>query len=73
MAIRSPELIFCSYSCARRDHMARLTLALPFSVSSALVTTSGAESARMPISVALWVGTRSVILSFSNEITNSSR
>ena len=23
--IRSPELIFCSYSCARRDHMARLT------------------------------------------------
>jgi hypothetical protein len=32
----------------------------------------GRRQRRMPISVALWVGTRRVILSFSNEITNSS-
>ena len=37
-----------------------------------VITTSGEESERMPISVALWVGTRRVILSFSKEITNSS-
>jgi len=34
---------------------------------------SGLDSDRMPTDVALAVGTRSVIFSFSNEITNSSR
>eukprot|EP00216_Chloropicon_sp_CCMP2111_P005514 CAMPEP_0198245870 /NCGR_PEP_ID=MMETSP1446-20131203/43319_1 /TAXON_ID=1461542 ORGANISM="Unidentified sp, Strain CCMP2111" /NCGR_SAMPLE_ID=MMETSP1446 /ASSEMBLY_ACC=CAM_ASM_001112 /LENGTH=43 /DNA_ID= /DNA_START= /DNA_END= /DNA_ORIENTATION= len=43
--------------------MARFTLALPFSVVIALETTSGLDKLRMPISVALLVGTRKVILS----------
>ena len=52
--------------------MARFTRALPFSVSSARSTRSGEASERIPISVARAVGTRRVILSFSNEITNIS-
>ena len=42
------------------------------SVVIAFETTSGEDSVRIPTSAALFVGTRSVILSFSNEITNSS-
>src|SRR5204863_272768 len=44
----SPELIFASYSCARRDHMVRLTRARPLSVSSAFFTSAGSDSLRMP-------------------------
>ena len=68
----SPELILASYSCARRDHMVRLTRARPFSVSSAFLTIAGSDSLRMPTLATLAVGTRSVILSFMKLITNSS-
>src|SRR6185295_20345951 len=72
METRSPELIFASYSWARRDHMVRLMRARPFSVLSALLTMSGEDSLRMPTALAFRVGTRSVILSFSKVMTNSS-
>ena len=39
-----PELILASYSCARRDHMVRLTRARPFSVSNAFLTSAGSDS-----------------------------
>src|SRR5882757_10047036 len=68
----SPELILASYSCARRDHIVRLTRARPFSVSSAFLTSTGSDSLRMPTLATLAVGTRSVILSFMKLITNSS-
>src|SRR6266571_5122632 len=68
----SPELILASYSCARRDHIVRLTRARPFSVSSAFLTSAGSDSLRMPTLATLAVGTRSVILSFMKLITNSS-
>src|SRR3954453_1931214 len=48
MATMSPELILASYSCARRDHMVRLTRARPLSVSSARLTIGGSASLRMP-------------------------
>src|SRR6185312_16452590 len=72
METRSPELIFASYSCARLDHIVRLMRARPFSVLSALLTTSGEESLRMPTALAFATGTRSVILSFSKVMTKSS-
>src|SRR3954451_22756437 len=72
MATMSPELILASYSCARRDHMVRLTRARPFRVSSARLTSPGSDSLRMPTLATLAVGTRSVILSFMKLITNSS-
>src|SRR5258706_2427983 len=72
MATMSPELIFASYSCARRDHIVRLTRARPFRVSSAFLTSTGSDSLRMPTLATLAVGTRSVILSFMKLITNSS-
>src|SRR6188768_3263351 len=68
----SPELILASYSCARRDHMVRLTRARPLSVSSAFFTSAGSDSLRMPTLATLAVGTRSVILSFMKLMTNSS-
>ena len=68
----SPELIFASYSCARRDHMVRLMRARPFSVSSARLTTAGSASLRMPTETIFAVGTRNVILSFTKLMTNSS-
>src|SRR6476620_5386872 len=73
MATRLPELILASYSCARRDHMVRLTRALPLSVPSAFLTILSSDSLRMPTVSSLPVGTLSVILSFSKLITNSSR
>src|SRR5258708_9747053 len=60
----SPELILASYSCARRDHIVRLTRARPFRVSRAFLTSTGSDSLRMPTLATLAVGTRSVILSF---------
>src|SRR6266571_700010 len=68
----SPELILASYSCARRDHIVRLTRARPFRVSSARLTNAGSDSLRMPTLATFAVGTRSVILSFMKLITNSS-
>src|SRR5258705_3424359 len=68
----SPELILASYSCARRDHIVRLTRARPFRVSSASLTNAGSDSLRMPTLATFAVGTRSVILSFMKLITNSS-
>src|SRR5580658_6748915 len=68
----SPELIFASYSWARRDHIVRLTRARPFRVSSAFFTSTGSDSLRMPTLATFAVGTRSVILSFMKLITNSS-
>src|SRR5665213_111956 len=68
----SPELILASYSCARRDHIVRLTRARPLSVSSARLTSAGSDSLRMPTLATLAVGTRKVILSFMKLITNSS-
>ncbi len=52
--------------------MVRLMRARPFSVLSAFATMSGEESLRMPTAFAFAVGTRKVILSFSNVMTNSS-
>ncbi len=72
MAIRSPELILASYSWARRLHMVRLTRARPLSVSIAFLTVGSSASLRMPTLCDLPVGTRSVILSFSKVMTNSS-
>src|ERR1700755_653646 len=72
MATISPQLILASYSCARRDHIVRLTRARPFSVSSARLTRAGSESLRMPTLATLAVGTRKVILSFMKLITKSS-
>src|SRR5690606_40327954 len=43
---RSPELIFASYSWARRDHMVRLTFGLPFRVASASCIVLSDESLR---------------------------
>ena len=43
----SPELIFDSYSCARRLHMVRLTRARPFKVSNAVFIFFGELSARI--------------------------
>src|ERR1700704_3844911 len=68
----SPELILASYSCARRDHIVRLTRARPLRVSSARLTNAGSDSLRMPTLATFAVGTRSVILSFMKLITNSS-
>src|SRR5580698_10922584 len=68
----SPELILASYSCARRDHIVRLTRARPLRVSSARLTSAGSDSLRMPTLATLAVGTRKVILSFMKLITNSS-
>src|SRR6266849_2959003 len=68
----SPELILASYSCARRDHIVRLTRARPFRVSSARLIRAGSDSLRMPTLATFAVGTRSVILSFMKLITNSS-
>src|SRR5437667_350868 len=65
MATMSPELILASYSCARRDHMVRLTPARPLSVSSARRTIRAPASLRLPTHAALaggsprrffWVG-----------------
>src|SRR5712672_2851812 len=72
MATMSPELILASYSCARRDHMVRLTRARPLSVSSARRTVGPSASLRMPTEAILAVGTRSVILSLTKLMTNSS-
>src|SRR5215470_16839533 len=72
MATMSPELIFASYSWARRDHMVRLTRARPFRVSSAFLTSAGSESLRMPTLMIFAVGTRSVILSLMKLMTKSS-
>src|SRR5882757_4860994 len=68
----SPELILASYSCARRDHIVRLTRARPFRVSSARLTSAGSDSLRMPTLATFAVGTRSVILSLMKLITKSS-
>src|ERR1700744_5658845 len=68
----SPELILASYSCARRDHIVRLTRARPLRVSSARLTSAGSDSLRMPTLATFAVGTRSVILSFMKLMTNSS-
>jgi len=62
-------LIFASYSWARRDHMVRFTLGLPFSVSSASFIVLSDESLRIPTESALLTGTRRVIFSFSNRST----
>src|ERR1700761_2768611 len=72
METRSPESILASYSWARRDHMVRLMRARPFRVLRAPATTSGDDSLRMPTVLAFMVGTRRVILSFSNSMMNSS-
>ena len=72
MATISPELILASYSCARRDHMVRLIRARPLSVSSARLTSGVSASLRMPTDVTFDVGTRSVILSLTKLMTNSS-
>ena len=68
----SPELILASYSCARRDHIVRLTRARPLSVSSARLTIGVSASLRMPTEATFEVGTRSVILSLTKLMTNSS-
>src|ERR1700722_1167221 len=68
----SPELILASYSCARRDHMVRLTRARPLRVSSARFTIGGSARLRMPTDTILAVGTRSVILFFMKLMTKSS-
>ena len=52
--------------------MVRLTLGLPFSVSSASRSVLSLDSLRMPTLSALLVGTRSVIRSFSKRSTYSS-
>src|SRR3546814_17151870 len=66
---RSPELIFASYSCARRDHMVRLTFGLVVRTCSASFSVLSDDSLRMPTPSALFVGTRRVIFSFSKRRT----
>ena len=68
----SPELIFASYSWARRDHIVRLMRARPFNVSSARLTSGGSASLRMPTEAIFAVGTRNVILSLTKLMTKSS-
>src|SRR3546814_10719833 len=45
---RSPELIFASYSCARRDHMVRLTFGLVVRTCNASFSVLSDDSLRMP-------------------------
>ena len=66
---RSPELIFASYSWARRDHMVRFTFGLPFRQASASCIVLSDDNLRMPTLSALLVGTRSVMRSFSKRST----
>ena len=68
MATGSPELIFASYSWARRDHMVRLMRARPLSVSNDCLTRAGPASLRRPALAALLVGTRKV-MRFSSKVT----
>src|SRR5277367_1089305 len=68
----SPELIFASYSWARRDHIVRLMRARPVRISSDRRATSGSDSLRMHTPVTFEVGTRRVILSLVKLMTNSS-
>jgi hypothetical protein len=54
------------------DHIVRLMRARPLRVSSARLTSGGSASLRMPTDTIFAVGTRSVILSLTKLMTNSS-
>ena len=60
-----------SYSWARRLHMVRFARARPLSVVIAVAILSREEILRSPESLTFSIGTRSVIFSESNEITNN--
>ena len=65
-------MIFASYSCARRDHIVRLTRARPVSVSRARFMMAASASLRMPTLAAFGSGTLRIILSLMKDTTNSS-
>ena len=70
--MRSPELIFASYSWARRDHIVRLIRARPVSVSSDFFAVSGSASLRIAPLSTFGSGTFRVILSLTKLMTKSS-
>src|SRR3546814_4626635 len=65
----SPELIFASYSWARRLHMVRFARLRPFRVVRAVSIILRLDSLRRPELAAFSTGTRSVMRSFSNLMT----
>src|SRR3546814_17887257 len=69
----SPELIFASYSWARRLHMVRFARLRPFRVVRAVSIILRLDSLRRPELAAFSTGTRSVMRYFSNLMPIRSR
>ena len=68
----SPECILASYSCARRDHIARRTRDRPLRTEKTLANCLLVEMARRPLEATLLRGIRSVMRSFSNTTETTS-
>ena len=68
----SPELIFASYSWARRLHIARRTRTLPAKVFNAACISFLVARQRRPAASTFVVGMRRVIFSRSNSTTRNS-